>query len=297
MPWCFSIRPARIAQRYLPRLQELHAKYAPQGLQLVAVYNSQDETPKDIAAHGLAAGLTFPLVWDEEQKCTQALGVDRVPQAVLLDAGKRVVYSGRIDDQYRTGGVQPQVGRHDLADAIEEMLAGKPVSVAETTIDGCKVTPWQAPKFDYQVTFHEHVEAILQKNCQNCHHEGAATPFALVTYDEAKAQGEMLAEVVRDGRMPPWYAHSEYGHFTNAPHADPRRAQAGGSLGARRHGPRRRRQGAKASRVCQNRVADRRARPGADHVQANQNPGLGLHSLQLCVFAAGICRRYVRRSD
>ena len=206
-----------IAQRYLPRLQELHDKYAPQGLQLVAVYNSQDETPKDIAAHGLAAGLTFPLVWDEQHKCTQALGVERVPQAVLLDAGKRVVYSGRIDDQYRTGGVQPQVGRHDLADAIEEMLAGKPVSVAETTIDGCKVTPWQASKFDYQVTFHEHVEAILQKNCQNCHHDGTAAPFALVTYDDAKAQGEMLAEVVRDGRMPPWYAHSEYGHFTNDP--------------------------------------------------------------------------------
>ena len=206
-----------IAQRYLPRLQELHAKYAPQGLQLVAIYNSQDETPMEIAAHGLAAGLTFPLVWDEEHKCTQALGVERIPQAVLLDAGKRVVYSGRIDDQYRTGGVQPQVGRHDLADAIDEMLAGKPVSVAETTIDGCKVTPWQAPKFDYQVTFHEHIEAILQRNCQNCHHEGTATPFALVTYDEAKAQGEMLAEVVRDGRMPPWYALSKYGHFTNDP--------------------------------------------------------------------------------
>jgi peroxiredoxin len=206
-----------IAQRYLPRLQELHDKYAPQGLQLVAVYNSQDETPKDIAAHGLAAGLTFPLVWDEEHKCTQALGVERVPQALLLDAGKRVVYSGRIDDQYRTGGVQPQVGRHDLADAIEEMLAGKPMSVAETTIDGCKVTPWQPPKFAYQVTFHEHVEAILQKNCQNCHHEGTAAPFALVTYDDAKAQGEMLAEVVRDGRMPPWYAHSEFGHFANDP--------------------------------------------------------------------------------
>ena len=31
-----------IAQRYLPRSQELHAKYAPQGLQLVAIYNSQD---------------------------------------------------------------------------------------------------------------------------------------------------------------------------------------------------------------------------------------------------------------
>lgn len=206
-----------IAQRYLPRLKELNEKYAAEGIQFVAVYNSQDETPKDVAAHGLAAGLSFPLVWDESQKCTSALGVERVPQVVLLDAGKHVVYNGRIDDQYRTGGVQPQVGRHDLAMALDELLAGKPISVAETTVDGCKITAWQAPKFDHTVTFHEHVEMVLQKRCQNCHHEDTAAPFALVSYDEAKAQGEMLAEVVRDGRMPPWYAHSEFGRFTNDP--------------------------------------------------------------------------------
>ncbi len=206
-----------IATRYLPRLQELHQKYAEQGVQFVAVYNSQDETPKEIAAHGLDAGLSFPLVWDEEQKCTQALGVERVPQVVLLDGAKRIVYSGRIDDQYRTGGVQPRVGRHDLVEAIDELLAGKPISVAETTVDGCKVTAWQAPRFDFTVTFHEHVESILQNRCQSCHHEGTAAPFGLVTYDEAKSQGEMLAEVVRDGRMPPWYAHAEYGSFANDP--------------------------------------------------------------------------------
>lgn len=206
-----------VAQRYLPRLEELHQKYASQGIQLVGVYNSQDETPRDIAAHGLAAGLTFPLVWDEEQQCTQALGVERVPQVVLLDGTRHVVYSGRIDDQYRTGGVQPQVGRHDLAEAIDQLLAGKPISVAETPVDGCKVTAWRAPSFDHPVTFHEHIETILQNRCQGCHHEGTAAPFGLVSYDEAKAQGEMLAEVVRDGRMPPWYAHSEFGHFTNDP--------------------------------------------------------------------------------
>lgn len=206
-----------VAQRYLPRLEEMHKQFAEQGIQFVGVYNSQDEQPRDIAAHGLAAGLSFPIVWDEEQKCTKALGVERVPQVVLLDGNQRLVYSGRIDDQYRTGGVQPRVGRHDLQEAINELLAGKSISVAETPVDGCKVTAWRAPKFDYQVTFHEHIEPIMQKRCQSCHHEGTAAPFSLVTYDDASSQGEMLAEVVRDGRMPPWYAHSEFGKFSNDP--------------------------------------------------------------------------------
>lgn len=206
-----------VAQRYLPRLEELHKKYAAQGIRLVGVYNSQEETPKDIAAHALAAGLSFPIVWDEEQKCTLALGVERVPQVVLLDGARRIVYSGRIDDQYRTGGVQPRVGRHDLAEAIDELLSGKPISVPETAVDGCRVTAWRLPSFDHPVTFHEHVETILQKRCQGCHHEGTPAPFGLVTYDDATAQGEMLAEVVRDGRMPPWYAHASYGEFANDP--------------------------------------------------------------------------------
>jgi thiol-disulfide isomerase/thioredoxin len=206
-----------IAQRYLPRIEELHKQYAEQGIQFVGIYNSQDDNPRKMSAHGLAAQLTLPLVWDEEQVCTKALGVERVPQVVLLDGNKQVVYSGRIDDQYRSGGAQPQVTRHDLEEAIKELLAGKPVSVAETTVDGCKVTKWQLPKFDFEVTYHGHVEKILQKACQNCHHEGTAAPFGLVGYDEAKSQGEMLAEVVRDGRMPPWYAHEEFGHFSNDP--------------------------------------------------------------------------------
>jgi len=206
-----------IAQRYLPRLEELNQKYLPQGIQIVGVYNSQEIQPKDMAAHGLAAGVSFPLVWDDEQRATKEFGIERVPQVVLLDANKKVVYSGRIDDQYRSGGVQPQASRHDLVEAIEELLAGKAVSVAETPVDGCKVTAWREPQFDFAVTYHEHIEPILQKRCQSCHHEGTAAPFGLVTFDEATSQGEMLEEVIHDGRMPPWYAHSEFGTFSNDP--------------------------------------------------------------------------------
>jgi len=206
-----------VAQRYLPRLEELNQKYAAQGIQLVGVFNSQDEIPRDIAAHGLAAGLTFPLVWDEDQECTKLLGIERVPHAVLLDGVRRVVYSGRIDDQFGVDGALPQAGRHDLAEAMDQLLSGEPVSVPETEVVGCKVTAWRTPSFDHPVTFHEHIEPILQNRCQSCHHEGTAAPFGLVSYDEVSSQGEMLAEVVRDGRMPPWYAHAEFGEFSNDP--------------------------------------------------------------------------------
>ena len=39
----------------------------------------------------------------------------------------------------------------------------------------------------------------------------------LTTYEEAKDHAEMVAEVVREERMPPWYANAKYNHFVNAP--------------------------------------------------------------------------------
>jgi hypothetical protein len=61
------------------------------------------------------------------------------------------------------------------------------------------------------------VATIMQNRCQRCHHAATPAPFALKTYDEVKDHAEMIAEVVRDQRMPPWYADPKYGHFINAP--------------------------------------------------------------------------------
>ena len=178
-----------VAQRYLPRLEEMHKKYGPRGVQFVGVYPAQEDGVMDMASHALEGGITFHVVRDEEQKAAQRLGATKVPQVVLLDSEKRLVYRGRIDDQYRVGGPQPRARRNDLAEAIEELLAGKPVAVAETPVDGCKLTPWRSSEFDHPVTFHEHVSRIMQRRCQSCHHDGEAVPFSLVEYDDVASQG------------------------------------------------------------------------------------------------------------
>ena len=54
----------------------------------------------------------------------------------------------------------------------------------------------------------------LQKHCQECHHAGGESPFSLVTLEEVSAQAEMVAEVVADRRMPPWYASRKH-RFVN----------------------------------------------------------------------------------
>jgi len=56
------------------------------------------------------------------------------------------------------------------------------------------------------ITFHKHVEPILQKVCQNCHVAGGIAPFALVTYDDAKSVGGLIVQQTGARTMPPWGA-------------------------------------------------------------------------------------------
>ncbi|MCI4370959.1 MAG: alkyl hydroperoxide reductase, partial [Thermoplasmata archaeon] len=127
----------------------------------------------------------------------------------VLDSDRRLRYRGRIDDQIRIGGAKPAASRHDLAEALDDLLAGRPIGTPETPVDGCSI-PDRAridPAADGPPpTFHEQVEPILQRHCQSCHRPATEAPFPLLSYRDAVIQADTIAEVVDDRRMPPWYA-------------------------------------------------------------------------------------------
>lgn len=54
------------------------------------------------------------------------------------------------------------------------------------------------------VTFHEHVEPILQNRCQTCHHDGGIGPFGLISYDDAFRQASQIVKQAAARTMPPW---------------------------------------------------------------------------------------------
>jgi hypothetical protein len=154
-------------------------------------------------------------VKDVDGACVKALGVKRTPEVVVLDSERRIRYRGRIDDQHRLGGARASATRHDLKEAVSEILAGREVSVKETPVDGCLITIPKGENASKSVTYAEHVAPILMKHCVECHRPNTTAPFVLTDYKAAAARAEMIAEVVSEGRMPPWFASPEHGHFTN----------------------------------------------------------------------------------
>jgi hypothetical protein len=65
------------------------------------------------------------------------------------------------------------------------------------------------------VTFTRDVEPLVQRHCQECHRPGGEAPFSLLAFADCAERGEMIAEVVAQQRMPPWYASPGHGEFAN----------------------------------------------------------------------------------
>jgi mono/diheme cytochrome c family protein len=63
------------------------------------------------------------------------------------------------------------------------------------------------------VTFTEHVAPIVFANCAVCHRPGEAAPFSLLSYEDVRARGRLIAEVTATRYMPPWHAAPGHGEF------------------------------------------------------------------------------------
>jgi hypothetical protein len=65
------------------------------------------------------------------------------------------------------------------------------------------------------VTYSETIAPILYENCVTCHRPGEAAPFSLITYNDAKKKGRLIAKVTGSRFMPPWRATHGYGDFAD----------------------------------------------------------------------------------
>ncbi|HEY2909985.1 MAG TPA: redoxin family protein, partial [Gemmataceae bacterium] len=201
---------------YMPTLVKLHAEYSGKGVQFFAINSVPSDDEQAVAEHARKHGLPFPAVKDAKQELAEKYGADYTPQAFILDGRRKIRYRGRIDDQFGVGFRRPAPSRRDLAIALDELLAGQPVSVPITEVEGCSLahsTPIRVA--NPTITYSKDVARIVQAKCQECHRPGQVGAMPLMTADDMTAWSSMIKRVVRSGRMPPWHADPQFGHFSN----------------------------------------------------------------------------------
>lgn len=210
-----------LARLYAPRLQQLCDEFAPRGVAFIGIDSNEQDTPEKMAEFARQYGVKFPLLKDADQAVADRFGVERNPMVFVLDRQRVVRYQGRVDDQYGLGSssgyARPEVKRRDLATALDELLAGGEVSVTTTHVTGCLIGRRPRVEPQGEITFARHIAPLLDNHCVSCHRPGEIGPFSLTEFDDVVAWADMVREVVADGRMPPWTADSEPGHFRNDP--------------------------------------------------------------------------------
>jgi mono/diheme cytochrome c family protein len=168
-----------------------------------------------VAEQAIDYELEFPVLKDFGAVAARRLGVERVPSVVVLDSERRLRYRGRIDDQYQIGGTRPAATKHELQDAVESLLNGQELTTVESPVEGCLITADEPNPPKGTVTFAEQIAPIARKHCAGCHRPNTAAPFSLLNYQDFASHANMIAEVVREQRMPPWYGSPKYGQFEN----------------------------------------------------------------------------------
>jgi peroxiredoxin/mono/diheme cytochrome c family protein len=210
-----------LTRLYGPRLQDLADEYAAKDVAILGIDANQQDSLSDMSAFARQYGVKFPLLKDRDGAVADRFGVVRNPEVFVLDRDRKIRYRGRVDDQYGQGSssgyAKTKVKNRDLAIALDELLAGKEVSQTSTPVMGCLIGRTPKVKPQGEITYTKHIAGLLDSKCVACHRPGQIGPFALQDYEEVKGWGEMIREVVKEGRMPPWSANPDFGHFSNDP--------------------------------------------------------------------------------
>ena len=142
-----------IASIYEQRVQKMADDYGPKGVALVVI---QPNDPDAIRVDELDSAdtsdtldemkirvqykhLRYPYLYDgETQSVARALGPQATPHVFVFDKDRKLRYQGRFDNSYRVELVKSE----DARNAVDALLAGKPVPVEQTGVFGCS-TKWK----------------------------------------------------------------------------------------------------------------------------------------------------------
>jgi len=124
-----------ISNAYNERMAALANDYSGKGVAFVGINSNRQEAAEAVAAHAKEHGFSFPVVKDPNNVKADEFGASVTPEVFVYDTDWKLRYHGRIDDKKEVS----EVSSKDLSAALDAVLAGKEVAVAETKAFGCSI--------------------------------------------------------------------------------------------------------------------------------------------------------------
>ncbi len=124
-----------VSNAYNERMAALSRDYGSKGVAFIGINSNRQESVEEIAGHAAQHGLAFPILKDVGNVQADHFGAQVTPEIYVYDPGWVLRYHGRIDDDRSGANVKSQ----DLRAALDAVLAGRAVPVAETKAFGCTI--------------------------------------------------------------------------------------------------------------------------------------------------------------
>ena len=124
-----------VSNAYNERMEKLAQDFAARGISVIGINANNTESAEAVKNHASSNKLTFPILKDPANKIADRLGATKTPEAYFLDASNKLVYHGRIDNSKEASGVNSS----ELRDAMEALLAGKPIEKTTAMAFGCTI--------------------------------------------------------------------------------------------------------------------------------------------------------------
>ncbi len=125
-----------VSNAYNERMSSLYNDFNSKKVTILGINSNKAETSEDIKDHAQEQKFNFPVLKDLNNIIADKLQANHTPEIFVIHPSTlAVLYHGRIDDNQREAKVQTK----DLRTALDEILAGKPVSTKETKAFGCSI--------------------------------------------------------------------------------------------------------------------------------------------------------------
>jgi peroxiredoxin len=134
----FTCNHCPVARQYEQRLIDVQKDYQAKGVQIVAicVNKGQEDSLAHMKERVQESGYNFPYLSDPSQAAGRLFGAQKTPEVFVLNADRKVVYMGAIDDNWMAAD---DVKKPYLRNAIDAALAGRTPDVQEMRATGCGI--------------------------------------------------------------------------------------------------------------------------------------------------------------
>jgi peroxiredoxin len=137
----FTCNHCPYALAFEDRFIRIANEFSSQGLATLFICSNDEENYPDdsfekMKGHAIEKSFPFPYCQDASQEVARSYAAACTPDPYLFDCDKKLVYRGRVDDNWEH---PEKAAHHDLRNAVQAVLEGQPVSENQYASLGCNI--------------------------------------------------------------------------------------------------------------------------------------------------------------